>query len=101
MLIDKWGDDVLSSEHAHVLDEGRVVDAPDIKCPDVRIVDSGGGEDKGAEHCEELAADGPSLLGDAELMEVRRVERLEIDVVLHGRLDEDIKEDHVEVKGLE
>ena len=36
-------------------------------------------------------------LGEAEVVEVRRVERFEIDVEQHERLDEDIKEDHVEV----
>ena len=89
MLIDKWGDDVLSSEHAHVLDEGRVVDAPDTKCPDVRIVDSGGGEDKGAEHCEELeetAAEGLSPLGE-EVVAVRHVERFDIGGVLYETIE--------------
>ena len=32
-------------------------------------------------------------LGEAEVVGVRRVERLGIDVDLHGRLDEDMKED--------
>ena len=31
-------------------------------------------------------------LGEAEVVEVRGVERLAIDVVLHGRLDEDFKD---------
>ena len=31
-------------------------------------------------------------------MEVRQVERFEIDVVLHGRLDEDLKEDPAELE---
>ena len=37
-------------------------------------------------------------LGEAEVVEVRRVERLEIDGVLHGRLDEDLTEDPAELE---
>ena len=33
-------------------------------------------------------------------MEVRQVERFEIDVVLHGRLDEDLKEDPAELEAV-
>ena len=54
MLIDQLGDDVLSSEHSHVLDEASVVDVPDTERLDVWIDDRGGGEDKGAGHCGEL-----------------------------------------------
>ena len=32
MLIDQLGDDVLSPDHAHVLDEARVVDVSDTEC---------------------------------------------------------------------
>ena len=54
MLIDQLGDDVLSSEHSHVLDEASVVDVPDTERLDVWIDDGGCVEDKGAEHYEEL-----------------------------------------------
>ena len=65
MLIDQLGDDVLSPERAHVLDEARVVDVSDTACPDVWIHDGGGGDDKRAGCCEELeeaAAEGMSPL---------------------------------------
>ena len=77
MLIDQFGVDVFSPEYAHVLDEACVVDAPDIKGLDIRIIDSGGGEDSGAEHCEELTADGLSPLGE-EVVAVRHVERFDV-----------------------
>ena len=37
---------------------------------------------------------------EAEVEEVRRFERLAVDVVLHERLDEDIKEDHAELEAV-
>ena len=89
MLIDQLGDDVLSPDHAHVLDGARVVDVPDTERPDVWIDDGGGGEDECAGHCDELeeaAAEGLSQLGEAEVVEVRGVERLEIDVNCTGDL---------------
>ena len=47
-----------------------------------------------------MAAEGLSLLGEPEVVEVRRVERLEIDVELHGRLEEDLKEDPDELEAV-
>ena len=52
MLNDQLGDDILSPDHAHVLDEGRVVDVPDTELLYVWIHDRGGVEDKCAGHCE-------------------------------------------------
>ena len=45
-----------------------------------------------------MADEGLSPLGEAEVVEVRRVERLAVDVVLHERLDEDVKEDPAELE---
>ena len=49
---------------------------------------------------EEAAANGLSLLGEADVVDVRRVERFEIDGVLHGRLDENFKEDPDELEAV-
>ena len=95
------GDDVLSPEHAHVLDEAPEVDVPDTERLDVWSDDGGGREgecDRLREELVEAAADGLAALGEAKVVEVRRVGRLEIDVVLHGRLDEDLKEDPAELE---
>ena len=39
-------------------------------------------------------------LGEADVVEVHRVERFEIDGVLHGRLDEDLKEDSARLEAV-
>ena len=79
MLIDELDDDVPSPDHAHVLDEAHIVDVPGTERMNVWIDDGGSGEDKGAGHCGELevAADCLSPLREAEVVEVRRVERFE------------------------
>ena len=55
MLNDQLDDDVLSPDHAHVLDEARV-DVPDTERLDVPNVDRRSVEDECAGHCEELEA---------------------------------------------
>ena len=39
-------------------------------------------------------------LGEAEVVEVRRVERFEIDVELHGRLVEDVQDDPAQLEAV-
>ena len=63
MLIDQLGDDVLSPEHAHGLDEASMVGVPDTERLDVLIDDGGRVEDQGVGRCEDLeeaAAEGLS-----------------------------------------
>ena len=52
MLIDKLGDDIISREHAHGLDEASMVGVPDTERVDVLIDDGGGVEDQGSVHRE-------------------------------------------------
>ena len=73
------GEEVISPEHTHGLDEASMAGVPDTERMDVLIDDGGGVEDQGAGRCEDLeeaAAEGLSLLGEAEVVGVRRVERL-------------------------
>ena len=99
MCIDQLGDDVISPEHAHVLDEACVVDVPDIERLEVRINDGGGGDDKCSQHVKNSKRRQTACpLG--EVVEVRRVDHFEIDGVLHGRLDKNLKEDPAKLEAV-